>query len=221
LDPGTYVARCTEASYEWARQWRKWIARLVLEPLNYQGRPYTGRLCKFLGLGKNPQGPYAGPQSNFRQLLVEVYGDQPTRPDVDVEIFAGVLYDIEVETVTLDRDEKRRSPEHWYSIVRAIHPCKEQTPQTPQSVNSGPAHPVTQKTQATHSTDQHSNTTDIPLAEQQNSARAPQKGKSAQKQTGLGSEQIDHKHNYPDERAGGKLSSPLWHNREPDECAED
>lgn len=57
LDPGQYVAVCTEATFAWARQWNKWIARLVLEPLNYQGRPYTGRLCKFLGLGKNKERP--------------------------------------------------------------------------------------------------------------------------------------------------------------------
>jgi len=40
LDPGQYVARCTDATFAWARQWNKWIARLVLEPVNYQGRPY-------------------------------------------------------------------------------------------------------------------------------------------------------------------------------------
>src|SRR4051812_1752202 len=62
LDPGPYVARCTEATYDWARQWNKWIARLVLEPQNYKGRPYTGRLCKFLGLGKDRTKPYAGAQ---------------------------------------------------------------------------------------------------------------------------------------------------------------
>lgn len=66
LDPGCYVAICPEATFAWARQWNKWIARLVLEPENYEGRPYMGRLCKFLGLGKNKERPYAGPQSNFR-----------------------------------------------------------------------------------------------------------------------------------------------------------
>src|SRR4051794_18969255 len=74
LDPGEYVALCTEASFEWARQFGGWKARLVLEPKDYRGRPYTGRLCKFLGLGKNPQEPYAGPRSDFRMLLVEVNG---------------------------------------------------------------------------------------------------------------------------------------------------
>ena len=55
LDPGEYVAVCTEATAAWARQWKKHIARLVLEPANYQGRPYRGQLCAFLGLGKNPE----------------------------------------------------------------------------------------------------------------------------------------------------------------------
>ena len=42
------------------------------------GRPYTGRLCKFLGLGKDPQKPYAGPQSHFRQWkrTVTSYGQK-------------------------------------------------------------------------------------------------------------------------------------------------
>ncbi len=65
LDPGQYVARCTEATYAWARQWKKWIARLVLEPQNYRGRPYTDSLCKFLGLGKDPQKPLRGTAEPF------------------------------------------------------------------------------------------------------------------------------------------------------------
>jgi hypothetical protein len=129
LDPGNYVALCTQAAYAWARQWKKWNARLILEPKNYRGRPYTGRLCKFLGLGKDPQRPYAGPQSHFRRLFVEVNGGQPTRPDAGVEVFVGVLYDIEVVTVMADRDGKSRPPEHWYSIVRDIHPVRSTTPQ--------------------------------------------------------------------------------------------
>jgi hypothetical protein len=32
LDPGEYVALCTEASFEWARRWSAWKARLALEP---------------------------------------------------------------------------------------------------------------------------------------------------------------------------------------------
>jgi len=122
LDPGEYVALCTEADYAWARHLSAWKARLVLEPQDYRGRPYTGRLCKFLGLGKNPEAPYAGPRSDFRALLVEVNGSQPTRPDVDMAVFAGRLYRIAVETVTKNRKGEQLAPEHWYSTVRKIHP---------------------------------------------------------------------------------------------------
>ena len=162
LDSGFYLARCTEATYEWARQWKKWIARLVLEPQNYQGRAYTGRLCKFLALGRDQQKPYAGPQSHFRRLLVEVNGAQPIRPDTDMRVFVGLLYEIEVATVTTDREGKPRVPEHWYSIVRTIHPA---CSTTLQPINSSPALPSTQKNSSTHSTDQHSNTENLPLAE--------------------------------------------------------
>jgi len=140
LDPGSYVAVCSEATFAWARQWRKWIARLVLGPENYTGRPYTGRLCAFLGLGKNPERPYAGPQSRFRRLYVEVNGDQPPSLEAGMEIFIGVRYDIEVVTVKLDREGKPRAPEHWYSIVREIHLCKRGTttsqPSNPQPSNT-------------------------------------------------------------------------------------
>jgi hypothetical protein len=165
LDPGWYVARCTEASYAWARQWKKWIARLVLEPMNYCGRPYTGRLCKFLGLGKDPQRPYAGPQSHFRHLLVEVNGDQPTTPNAGMEIFVGACYEIDVVTVNTDRDGKTRLPEHWYSVVREIHPTKTafSDTRTIQPFNPEPFNSSTPRTQTTHSTDQHSNTVNTPL----------------------------------------------------------
>jgi len=131
LDPGEYVALCTEASFEWARQFGAWKARLVLGPQDYRGRPYTGRLCKFLNLGTKPQAPYAGPRSDFRMLLVEVNGEQPTRPDVDVAIFAGRLYRITVETVTKNRKNEALAPEHWYSTVRKIHPVAPSTPFNP------------------------------------------------------------------------------------------
>jgi hypothetical protein len=169
LDPGLYVARCTEASYAWARQWKKWIARLVLEPQNYQGRPYSGRLCKLFGLGRDPQKPYAGPQSHFRRLLVEVNGEQPASPHVGVEIFVGVAFDIEVTTVKEDRDKNLRSSEHWYSIVRGMHPSKNAFPdaRTPQPFNPEPFNLSTQRTQITHSTDQHSNTVNTPLTERE------------------------------------------------------
>jgi len=168
LESGSYVAVCNEATFAWARQWRKWIARLVLEPQNYQGRPYTGRLCAFLGLGKNPERPYAGPQSRFRRLFVEVNGEQPTAASVEMEMFVGVPYDIEVVTVTQDRDGRPRPPEHWYSIVREIHPCKAgwNSKPTPQPFNTEPLNTQTQRTQGTLTTDQHSNTVNTPLAEE-------------------------------------------------------
>jgi hypothetical protein len=124
LGPGHYVALSVEAAYAWSRQWRKWIARIVFVPQNYQGRPYTGRLCAFLGLGKNQERPYAGSQSRFRRLFVEVNGAQPTAANVGIEVFVGVRYEIEVVTVTQDRNGKQVPPEHWYSVVREIHPCK-------------------------------------------------------------------------------------------------
>ena len=104
LDPGTYVAFCSEADFAWARQWKKWIAILAMEPEDYPGPSYNGRLCKFLGLGKNPLKAYAGPQSHFRRLLVEVNGDQPAQLETGVEIFVGYRYEIEVVTVKMDRD---------------------------------------------------------------------------------------------------------------------
>lgn len=163
LDPGCYVAVCTEATFAWARQWRKWIARLVLEPQNYQGRPYTGRLCAFLGLGKNPERPYAGPQSRFRQLYVEVNGEQPHSLEAGMEIFVGVRYEIEVATVQQDRNGKPRPPAHWYSIVREIHPCKPGTA-TSRPFNPRPSNSSTQRTQGTLTTDQQSNTANTPQA---------------------------------------------------------
>ncbi len=121
LDPGNYVALCSEADFAWSNQWKKWIAKLVLQPKDYPGRPYIGSLCKFLGLGRNPAKPYAGPQSDFRRLLVEANGDQPPSLETGVDIFVGLLYDIEVETVTKDRNLKPRLAVHWYSVVRSIH----------------------------------------------------------------------------------------------------
>ena len=39
LDPGEYIALCTAADFAWARQWKKWIAKLELEPQTIQGAP--------------------------------------------------------------------------------------------------------------------------------------------------------------------------------------
>lgn len=153
LDPGEYVALCTEADYAWARHLGMWKARLTLDPQDYRGRPYTGKLCKFLGLGKNPEAPYAGPRSDFRALLVEVNGAQPTRPDVDVAVFAGRLYEITVETVTKNRKAEQLASEHWYSTVRKIHPLSASRPFNPKNLgNSG--NPLT---------DQPSNVGNLPL----------------------------------------------------------
>ena len=174
LDPGVYLAVCTEATFAWARQWNKWIARLVLEPQNYQGRPYTGQLCKFLGLGKNKERPYAGPQTHFRRLYVEVNSDQPPSLEVGMEIFVGVRFEIEVVTVQHDRNGIPRAPEHWYSIIRAIHPCKagQKSTTTPQPLNPKPSNSPTQRTHTTLTTDQHSNTENIPVAVSSDKASA-------------------------------------------------
>jgi hypothetical protein len=164
LDPGEYIAVCNEASFAWARQWKKWIARLVLEPESYQGRPYTGLLCAFFGLGKNPECPYAGAQSRFRRLFVEVNGEQPTSASAAMEIFTGLRYHIQVATVTQDRNGKGRAPEHWYSIVREIHPLGLGCTPTVQPSNPEPLNRSTPRTQITLLTDQHSNTVNRPLA---------------------------------------------------------
>jgi len=153
LDPGEYVALCTEADYAWARQFGAWKARLVLVVQDYRGRAFTGSLCKFLNLGKNREAPYAGPRSDFRILLVEINGEQPTRPDVDVKVFENRLYRVIVETVTKNRKGEPLAPEHWYSTVRSIHPAPPLRPFNP--VNSGNlGNPLT---------DQPSNLGNLPL----------------------------------------------------------
>jgi hypothetical protein len=145
----------------------------VFEPLNYGGRPYRGRLCCFLGLDKDPQKPYAGPQSRFRRLLVEVNGEQPFSPNVGVEIFVNVIYDIEIVTVKTDREGKLRSPEHWYSVVREIHVRKQQSgTRTLQPSNTLPSNNPTPRTQTTLATEQHSNTANTPLGKAVKTTRA-------------------------------------------------
>jgi hypothetical protein len=120
LDEGEYLARCSDATVAWARRWKKWISRLVLEPLDYNGQPYTGSLCKFLQLGSNRQRPHAGQQSQFRKLWVEVNGAQPSGGELSLEIFIGHLFRISVQTVVADKDGKKISPVHHYSVVRGI-----------------------------------------------------------------------------------------------------
>jgi len=131
LDPGEYVAICTEADCEWAKRFCAWKARLSLVPQNYSGRPYIGTLCKFFDLRKNPQAPYAGLRSAFRMLWVEVNGEQPTRPDVDMSVFEGKLYRITVETVVKDKDGELLLPPHWYSVVRKIRLAEPSEPSEP------------------------------------------------------------------------------------------
>jgi hypothetical protein len=158
LDPGEYVALCTEASFDWSRRWSSWKARLVLEPQDYRGRPYTGKLCKFLGLGKDPEAPYAGPRSDLRLLLVEVNGEQPTRPDLaNLSQFAGRLFRITVETVTKNGKGEPLVQAHWYSIVRKLHPV---APSSPFDLGNleNPRNPRT---------DQPSNPGNLPLGKRQ------------------------------------------------------
>ena len=57
LDPGVYVAVCTEATFAWARQWNKWIARLVLEPQNCQGRSTQGSSASSLDSARTKNTP--------------------------------------------------------------------------------------------------------------------------------------------------------------------
>jgi len=123
LDEGAYLARCTDATCAWSRRWKKWIVLLVMELLDYDGRPYTGSLCKFLSLGANPKKPHAGQQSQFRKLWVEVNGGQPTSSDVQLGIFVGHVFNITVATVKRNRNGEAVAPAHWYSTVREISFC--------------------------------------------------------------------------------------------------
>jgi hypothetical protein len=125
LDEGNHLAKCTDATCAWSRRWKKWIVRLVMEPLDYHGRPYTGSLCKFLALGTNPKRPHAGQQSKFRALWVETNGGQPTGSDVDLGLFVGHTFKVSVCTVRQDRNGKAISSAQWYSIVREISLCSE------------------------------------------------------------------------------------------------
>lgn len=126
LDEGEHFARCTTATVAWSRRWKKWIVRLVMEPLNYTGRPYSGELCKFLSLGIDPKKPRAGQASRFRTLWVEVNGAQPTQGEVDLEMFVGHVFHISVRTVKAKADKEKTPipPEHWYSIVDQVTFCK-------------------------------------------------------------------------------------------------
>jgi len=132
----------------------------TLEPTNYRGRPYSGKLCKFLSLGSDPDRPFAGQHSLFRQLWVEQNGAQPGSSEVTMRIFERVLFCVSVETVTRDRNGNERAPEHWYSIARDIHRAR---PDCPQHLNTAPANTSTERTITL--IDQHSNKANTPLAE--------------------------------------------------------
>jgi hypothetical protein len=80
-----------------------------------------------------------------------------------MEIFVGARYEVEVATVTEDRNGKPRPPEQWYSVVREIHFCK-QGKRTLEPSNPLPLNPSTPRTQGTLVTDQHSSTVNTPLA---------------------------------------------------------
>jgi len=126
LDEGECRARCTDATVAWSKRWKKWIVVLHFEPLDYRGRPYTGELCKFLSLGTDPKKARAGQASTFRQLWVEVNGDQPSQGEVDLGIFVGHVFEIAVRTVRA-KANKEKTPipqEHWYSVVGDITFCK-------------------------------------------------------------------------------------------------
>jgi len=121
LDEGEYLATCTDATVAWSRRWKKWIARLVMEPSDYQGIPYTGTLCKFFQLGSNPRRPHAGQQSEFRKLLVRLNGAQPVNGEASLALFVGRSFQIQVCTVR-ERSGEKFLPTDWYSVVREISP---------------------------------------------------------------------------------------------------
>jgi hypothetical protein len=190
LDPGAYEAICTEATCAWSNTWKKWIARLVLEPQDYTGRPYIGKLCKFLQLGSNREGPHAGSRSAFRMLLVEVNGDQPIQSAATVEVFQGLRFEIVIDTVTQNRKGEAFKPEFFYSVVRDIHFSRGPNTATQNCVAFNPLTLLPSNTP----TQQHDNT---PLAS--STLKKSARGKS------LGSNH--QQHNYPEGGAGETISA--------------
>ena len=127
LDEGDYVALCTKATVAWSRRWSKWVAKLVMHPTNYEGRPYTGNLCKFFNLGRDRQGPHAGQGSEFRKLVVQLNGDQPANSGAELSMFEGQTFHIEVVTIKGRKEQtgefKNFAACDWYSRVRRIAPA--------------------------------------------------------------------------------------------------
>jgi len=201
LDEGAYRARCTEATIAWSKRWKKWIAVLHMDPLNYVGRPYSGELCKFLSLGTDPKKPRAGQASIFRKLWVEANGAQPSQGEVDLEIFVGHVFEIAVRTVRAKAD-KEKTPipeEHWYSVVGDVTFCKaerttrqhRQHPNTSNTDNTDNTATLTTRqpinTLTLKETQQHLNTTTHPRP----SAQGASEGRD-QSNSSLGDTQQTH-----------------------------
>jgi hypothetical protein len=129
---------------------------------------------------------------------VEVNREQPNRPDIDVAIFEGVLYQIIVETVTQDRNGVALRPEFHYSIVREIHFLAAPPTQTTRTTHATqttqqPSNPLTFQPSNPYNplnlvTHQHSNTDNTPPAS--STLKKSARGKS------LGSNH--QQHNYPE-----------------------
>jgi hypothetical protein len=83
-----------------------------MRPLDYQGLPYHGELCRFLGLGKDSRRPHAGAQSAFRRLWAEVNGAQPLSSEVGLEIVVGQRFRIRVATVRAKADKEGTATDH-------------------------------------------------------------------------------------------------------------
>jgi len=142
LDEGRYLARCVEATCEWSRRWRKWVAILKMDPLDYAGQPYIGHLCKFFNLGQDPKRPHAGAGSQFRKLWIEVNGAQPTNAETGLEMFVGHVFEIEVSTVKTDREQKPIAPALQYSVIRSLAGSTTLQPSNPATLQ--PTNPFAQ-----------------------------------------------------------------------------
>jgi hypothetical protein len=148
LDEGTYEARCVEADCQWSRRYRKWVAIFKMKPLDYKGKAYTGDVCKFFNLGNDPKGPHAGAGSQFRRLWVQANGAQPTSAATNLDIFVGRLFQIQVSTVTKDRNENPLCPAEQYSVIRncsAVLTLQPYNPLTQQPDNPATPQPLTLK----------------------------------------------------------------------------
>lgn len=122
--PGTYLATCVQATYEWQRRYKKWTAILVFEPEDYT-RPSAGELCAFLNLGRKESTPYAGQSSHFYKLATAVNGAPLAGFDFDnlQKLFVGSWFEIEVVTIKRAKPQDPERPqEQWYSKIRRVSP---------------------------------------------------------------------------------------------------